>query len=162
MADNINNEKLDQYNDSLRESLNLSKMLSDNVVAWAGSMAKVDMEGRSTLSGLKEIGKDIQKTISLTDKLRAGKLKEKEVNLQIGKLQQDYNKYITETQNGINSINSLTQRQVDLQREISNNETKKLLIADATIAIPPTIAIAATPKVRADIAAVEPIASNPA
>ena len=43
MADNINNEKLDQYNDSLRDSLNLSKLLSDNIVAWAGSMAKVDM-----------------------------------------------------------------------------------------------------------------------
>lgn len=126
MADNINNEKLDQYNDSLRESLNLSKMLSDNVVALAGSMAKLSMEGRSTLSGLKEIGKDIQKTISLTDKLRAGKLKEKEVNLQIGKLQQDYNKYITETQNGINSINTLTQRQVDLQAEIAREETSNL------------------------------------
>jgi beta-phosphoglucomutase-like phosphatase (HAD superfamily) len=122
MADNINNEKLDQYNDSLRESLNLSKLLSDNIVALAGSMARVDMAGRSTLSGLKEIGKDIQKTIGLTDKLNSGKLKEKEVSLQIAKLQQDYNKYISDTENGINNINNLTQRQLDLQTEIAREE----------------------------------------
>jgi oligoribonuclease (3'-5' exoribonuclease) len=113
MADNINNENLEKYNDSLRESSNLAKLLSDNIVALYGSMAKVDMAGRSTLSGLKEIGKDIQKTIGLTDKLRAGKLKEKEVTLQIAKLQQDYNKYIEDTQNGINNINSLTQKQIN-------------------------------------------------
>jgi hypothetical protein len=126
MADNINNEKLDQYNDSLRESLDLSKMLSSNIVALAGSMAKVNLEGLKTLSDLKEIGKDIQKTINLTDKLRAGKLKEKEVNFQIAKLQEDYNRYISDTENGINNINTLTQRQVDLQAEIAREETSNL------------------------------------
>jgi hypothetical protein len=126
MADNINNEKLDQYNDSLRESLDLSKMLSSNIVALAGSMAKVNMEGLKTLSGLKEIGKDIQKTINLTDKLRAGKLKEKEVNFQIAKLQEDYNRYISDTENGLNNIYSITQRQADLQQQISDDANKKL------------------------------------
>jgi hypothetical protein len=126
MADNINNEKLDQYNDSLRESLNLSKLLSDNIVALAGSMAKVDMAGRTTLSGLKEIGKDIQKTIGLTDKLRAGKLKEKEVTNQIAKLQQDYNKYISDTINNVNNINTLTDRYIQLQDEIEDNDNKIL------------------------------------
>jgi hypothetical protein len=126
MADNINNENLEKYNDSLRESSNLAKLLSDNIVALAGSMAKVDMAGRTTLSGLKEIGKDIQKTIGLTDKLRAGKLKEKEVTNQIAKLQQDYNKYISDTINNVNNINTLTDRYIQLQDEIEDNDNKIL------------------------------------
>jgi hypothetical protein len=126
MATDVNNDELNQYNDSLRDSLNLSKMLSDNVVALAGSMAKVSMEGRSTLSGLKEIGKDIQKTIALTDKLRAGKLKEKEVNFQIAKLQETYIRYQAETASGANNILSMYQRSLEIQRDIATNDNKKL------------------------------------
>lgn len=121
MATDVNNDELNKYNDSLRESINLSKTLSDNILAIAGRMANLTMEERRTRSALSDINKSIKDTLKLSDKLVHGKLKQNEIETQIKKLQDDYATYINETVNDLNNINQLYQKQSDLSQDITNN-----------------------------------------
>ena len=125
MATDVNNDQLNQYNDSLRDSINLSKILSDNVLAIAGRMARLTMEEHRTRSALSDINKSIKDTLKLSDKLVQGKLKQNEIETQIKRLQDNYSTYINETVNGLNNINELYQKQSDLSQDITNNLTKQ-------------------------------------
>jgi uncharacterized coiled-coil DUF342 family protein len=128
MAINTNNDELNQYNDLLRDSINYSKQLSDNILALAGRMSLVSIEGRRTRAALSDINKNISKTLQLSDKLNQGKLKQKDIEDQITKLQNDYNTYINETVNGLNNINELYQNQSDLGNDITANLNKQATI----------------------------------
>jgi hypothetical protein len=114
MAITTNNDELNKYNDLLRESINYSKQLSDNVLALAGRMARMTMSARATRSAMADINRDISKTLQLSDKLNQGKLKQKEIDTQITKLTNTYQKYIDETAAGVNSINATKQQEINL------------------------------------------------
>jgi len=94
MADQFDNEALNEYNDNLREALNYSRQLSENVLKLAGRMANLTAEARMTRRLTSELESDIKKTITLTDKLYAGKLKEREAQKQLNQLQNKYDKFI--------------------------------------------------------------------
>lgn len=127
MADNTPNKKdikdaqeaLDQYNDALRESSDLAKIISNNIALLAGGMNRVGLAGRSTVGDLKEYGKALSKTIDLSAKLTSGKLKEKEATDQINKLQAAYKKYITEANEQNSYITQNKKAQENLEKELS-------------------------------------------
>jgi hypothetical protein len=94
MADNFNREELENYNDNLREAVNYSRQLSENILKLAGRMANLSAEARMTRRLTSELESDIKKTITLTDKLYAGKLKEREAQRQLNQLSEKYRKYV--------------------------------------------------------------------
>lgn len=128
MADNTPNKKdiqdaqeaLDQYNDALRESSDLAKIISNNIALLAGGMNRVGLKGRSIVGDLKEYGKALNKTVDLSAKLASGKLKEKEVTDQINKLQAAANKYLEDADKRNSYIKQNKKAQRDLQKEINN------------------------------------------
>ena len=119
MAVGTNNDELNQYNDLLRESINYSKQLSDNILALAGRMANLSIAARATRSAMTDINADIKNTLKLSDKLNQGKLKQKDIETQITKITNTYAKYIDETNNNINNINEVYQKQRDLLVDIN-------------------------------------------
>jgi len=124
MAVGTNNDELNQYNDLLRESINYSKQLSDNVLALAGRMSKLSIAARATRSAMTDINADIKNTLKLSDKLNQGKLKQKDIETQITKITNTYAKYIEETNNGINNIQDTYQKRLSLLVD-STAEIKK-------------------------------------
>jgi len=125
MAINTSNDDLNEYNDSLRESINLSKMISDNILAMAGRMSSLSLEGRATRSALSDINASIKNTLKLSDKLVQGKLKQKDIDTQIKKLQDDYATYVNETLSGLNNIEKIRQQSLDLEIEINKEYLKQ-------------------------------------
>jgi hypothetical protein len=135
MAVGTNNDELNQYNDLLRESINYSKQLSDNILALAGRMSKLSIAARATRSAMTDINADIKNTLKLSDKLNQGKLKQKDIEDQILKIQNTYAKYIEETNNNINNIQDTYQKRlsllVDITAEINKQNTLQTDIANS-------------------------------
>jgi hypothetical protein len=123
MADQFDKDALNDYNDSLRETLNYSRQLSENVLRLAGRMANLTQEARMTRRLTSELESDVKKTIGLTDKLYAGKLKEKEAQNQLNQLQNKYQKYITDAANSSSDLGiylaEVNQKQLDYQTRIN-------------------------------------------
>ena len=130
MADNTPNKKdiqdaqnsLNDFNDALKESVDLAKIISNNIALLSGGMNKVGKEGRTIVNDLKEYSKELNKTATLSDKLATGKLKEKEVTTQIGKLQDAANKYLEDA----NKRNSLINQNKKVQRKLEEEIAEKL------------------------------------
>lgn len=124
MADQFNREELDNYNDALRETLNYSRQLSENVLKLAGRMANLTNEARMTRRLTSELESDIKKTILLTDKLYAGKLREREAQRQLNQLQNKYQKYITDAADNTTELGRYleqnAQNQLQYQQELIN------------------------------------------
>jgi len=142
MAENTPNKKdiqdaqsaLDQYNDALKESVDLAKIISNNIALLAGGMNRVGKQGRTIVSDLKEYSKELGKTINLSDKLAAGKLKEKEVTDQIGKLQAAANKYLEDASKRNSLINQNKRAQKRLEEEIAERlKTQNALTDEAEV-----------------------------
>ena len=125
MAVGTNNDELNQYNDLLRESINYSKQLSDNILALAGRMSNLSIAARATRSAMTDINADIKNTLKLSDKLNQGKLKQKDIEDQILKITNTYNKYIEETNNGVNNIQEVYKQSLTLQRDITAEVNKQ-------------------------------------
>jgi hypothetical protein len=123
MADQFDKDTLNDYNDSLRETLNYSRQLSENVLRLAGRMSMLSQEARMTRRLTSELESDIRKTVTLTDKLYAGKLKEKEAQNQLNQLQNKYQKYITDAADASSQLGQyladVNQKQLDYQTRIN-------------------------------------------
>jgi hypothetical protein len=127
MADNTQDlkdstEQLGDFNRALQDSINLSKQISTNIAALAGGMRNVDIESRAIIADLNDYQKSLGKTISLTEKLATGKLKEKEVTSQINILKDKYDKYINDSVKVGNYIANNLVRQQNLEKEITKNK----------------------------------------
>ena len=110
MADQVNKEALNEYNDLLRDSINLSRQLSDNVLMLAGRSAKLTLEARTTRELTRDIESETRKTIGLTDKLLAGKLKVNDAVTQLNTLQQKYTKYVNDSKDETTELGSFLKK----------------------------------------------------
>ena len=117
-------EALNDYNDKLRESINLSRIISDNIAMLAGGMNKVGKEGRDLITDLNIYSKSLTKTINLSDKLASGKLKEKEVTEQLATIAAKYQQLQDESVKQGGYIQTNLSKQATLQREINDGEIK--------------------------------------
>ena len=74
-------------------SISLTKILSDEFTKYGKSLRVLTKEDQYLIDRTKDLNKEYKNTLSLSDKLAAGKLKEKDVTLQINKLQEEYARY---------------------------------------------------------------------
>jgi hypothetical protein len=131
MADNTQDlkdstEQLGNFNRALQDSINLSKQISANIASLAGGMNNVSIEGKSLITELSDYQKSLIKTVSLTEKLATGKLKEKEVTNQLKILQNQYTKYLDDSVKVGSYIEQNLVKQQNLESEITDK--KKLQI----------------------------------
>jgi hypothetical protein len=124
MADQFDTGALNEYNDNLREAVNFSRQLSENVLLLSKRMALLSPEARMTRRLVGELESELKKTIGLTDKLYAGKLKEKEAQNQLNQLQNKYQKYIDDAANSSSKLGQYleknTQDQISKQIHLNN------------------------------------------
>lgn len=134
MADNFNREELEDYNDNLREAVNYSRQLSENILKLAGRMANLSSEARMTRRLTSELESDIKKTITLTDKLYAGKLKERDAQRQLTQLENKYSKYIKDAADKTTELGKYlaqnAQNQIKHQTHLNNLLQGELAIKD--------------------------------
>jgi hypothetical protein len=116
------NEELNKYNRALQESINLAKLISSNIAALAGGMDNVSKKGKTIVTDLNDYQKSLSKTVSLTEKLSTGKLKEKEVTDQIASLQQKYNTYLEDSRKRSGYFVENRKRQRELEKEIGDKK----------------------------------------
>jgi len=118
MADQFDTGALNEYNDNLREAVNFSRQLSENVLLLSKRMALLTPEARMTRRLIGELESELKKTITLTDKLYAGKLKEKEAQRQLTQLTNKYDKYIQDAANSTTELGKYLEK--NAQDQISN------------------------------------------
>jgi hypothetical protein len=118
--------ELENFNDSLRESISLSRVLSDNIQSFAKKLGGVNVEDRKLIDNTKQLNKAISSTLSLTDKLNAGKLKQADIDKQITELSSLKNKYFEEALDKNSRINQAYQLQDKLQKEIAEKEQTQI------------------------------------
>jgi len=118
--------ELENFNDSLRESISLSRVLSDNIQSFAKKLGGVNAEDRKLIDNTKQLNKAISSTLSLTDKLNAGKLKQADIDKQITELSSLKNKYFEEALDKNSRINQAYQLQDKLQKEIAEKEQTQI------------------------------------
>lgn len=128
MADQFDNAALNEYNDNLREAVNFSRQLSENVLLLSKRMALLSPEARMTRRLIGELESELKKTITLTDKLYAGKLKEKEAQRQLGQLTEKYNKYIKDSKDNTTDLGKYLEQ--NAQDQISNQTHLNNLLQD--------------------------------
>lgn len=134
MADQLDTGALNEYNDNLREAVNFSRQLSENVLLLSRRMALLPPEARMTRRLVGELESELKKTITLTDKLYAGKLKEKEAQRQLSQLTAKYNKYIEDSTDTTKELGIYlaqnAQKQIDDQNRLNNLLQDELDIKD--------------------------------
>jgi hypothetical protein len=118
--------ELDNFNDSLRESISLSRVLSDNIQSFAKKLGGVNVEDRKLIDNTKQLNKAISSTLSLTDKLNAGKLKQADIDKQIKELATLKDKYLKEALDKNSRIYQAYQLQDKLQKEIAEKEQTQI------------------------------------
>ena len=118
--------ELDNFNDSLRDSISLSRVLSDNIQSFAKKLGGVNVEDRKLIDNTKQLNKALNTTLNLTDKLNAGKLKQSDIDKQIKELTTLKNKYLEEALNKNSRINQAYELQDKLQKEIAGKEQTQI------------------------------------
>jgi hypothetical protein len=134
MADQFDTGALNEYNDNLREAVNFSRQLSENVLLLSKRMALLTPEARMTRRLIGELESELKKTITLTDKLYTGKLKEKEAQNQLLQLQNKYQKYIDDAANNTSELGKYLEKnaqdQISSQNHLNNLLQGELALKD--------------------------------
>ena len=118
--------ELENFNDSLRDSISLSRVLSDNIQSFAKKLGGVNVEDRKLIDNTKQLNKAISNTLNLTDKLNAGKLKQSDIDKQITELSRLKDKYLKEALDKNSRINQAYELQDKLQKEIAGKEQTQI------------------------------------
>ena len=118
--------ELDKFNDALRDSISLSRVLSDNIQSFAKKLGGVNVEDRKLIDSTKLLNKTLNNTLSLNDKLNAGKLKQVDIDKQLTTLANIQNKYSAEALDKSSRVNQAFQLQDKLQKEIAQQEQTRI------------------------------------
>lgn len=118
--------ELDKFNDALRDSISLSRVLSDNIQSFAKKLGGVNVEDRKLIDSTKLLNKTLNNTLSLNDKLNAGKLKQVDIDKQLANLESIKDKYLKEAIDKSSRVNQAVQLQDKLQKEIAQQEQTRI------------------------------------
>jgi hypothetical protein len=127
-ADDIkkSQEALNEYNESLRDSISLTRVLSDAIQSMAKRLGGVNAEDRKLIDTTKDLNKALSNTLGLTDKLYSGKLKQKDVDLQLNKLQETRRRLEAEALDANSRISQAKIKQINLSAEINKGTQTQL------------------------------------
>jgi F0F1-type ATP synthase assembly protein I len=133
MTENTPNDKdiqkakltLDEYNESLKGSINLAKELAKQVEKLPQSLKFSIPANKNLVKTINEYKDALIATEKLSRKALTGKLKEKEVEEQINKLKTQYQKYINENANSFKETGRFLLKEKKLQEEIQQLKSKE-------------------------------------
>lgn len=134
MADNTPNEKdiqdakvaLDNYNDALRESINLSKQLSNQVSKLPETLKFSEAANNNLIKWANNYESALKKTLALSERIKTGKVKEKEINNQINDLTKKYNEYLFQNEASFKNTGRFLLKQKSLKEDINNLEKEEI------------------------------------
>jgi len=134
MADNTPNKKdiqdtqeaLNQYNNALKESVNLAKQLSDQVSKLPSSLNLSTSANKKLIEEVDKYKQALESTEKLAKKVATGKAKQIDVEKQLQVLAQKYNDYITNSGKSFEKNNRFIAAQTALQKGLSRLEENKV------------------------------------
>jgi len=134
MADNTPNEKniqdakaaLDNYNEALRESINLSKQLSSQVSKLPETLKFSEAANNNLIKWANNYEGALKKTLTLSERIKTGKVKEKEVTDQINDLTKKYNEYLFQNEASFKNTGRFLLKQKSLKEDINNLEKEEI------------------------------------
>ncbi len=134
MADNTPNEKevksakaaLDGYNDALQDSINLAKQLSSQVSKLPESLKFSEAANNNLIKWANNYEKSLKKTLALSERIKTGKVKEKEINDQINDLTKKYNEYLFQNEASFKNTGRFLLKQKSLKEDINNLEKEEI------------------------------------
>ena len=133
MANNINNqdlqdnnEELNRFNDSLRESLDLSRSLSKNVKSVTDALKLSKGANSELYADLSRYNTALAKTNNLSQRLVNGRVTQREVSKAISDIERTYAKYIERNNKSFGERGRFTIRQKSLQEDLNKLEDKEI------------------------------------
>jgi hypothetical protein len=130
-----NNEELNRFNDSLKESIDLSRSLSRNIKSVTDELKLSKGANSELYNDLGRYNDALSKTIGLSKKLADGRLKVKDVEKSIAEIGQTYADYMARNNKSFEARGRFTLRQKNLQAELLKLEDeeidRRLRIGDA-------------------------------
>ena len=130
-----NNEELNRFNDSLKESIDLSRSLSRNIKSVTDELKLSKGANSELYNDLGRYNDALSKTIGLSKKLADGRLKVKDVEKSIANIGQTYADYMARNNKSFEARGRFTLRQKNLQAELLKLEDeeidRRLRIGDA-------------------------------
>ena len=134
MADNTPNENevksakaaLDSYNDALQDSINLAKQLSSQVSKLPESLKFSEAANNNLIKWANNYEKSLKKTLALSERVKTGKIKEKEINDQINDITKKYNEYLFQNEASFKNTGRFLLKQKSLKEDINNLEKEEI------------------------------------
>jgi myosin heavy subunit len=133
MADNINkqdlqdsNGELNRFNDSLRESIDLSRSLSKNVKSVTDALKLSKGANSELYADLSKYNDALKQAQSLSKRLLTGRVKEQEVSDALKNIEKTYGEYMTRNNKSFGERGRFTIRQKSLQEELNKLADKEV------------------------------------
>ena len=133
MADNVNKQdlqdntgELNKFNDSLRESIDLSRSLSKNVKSVTDALKLSKGANSELYADLGKYNDALKQAQSLSKRLLTGRVKELEVSTALTNIQKTYGDYIARNNKSFGERGRFTIRQKSLQEELNKLADKEV------------------------------------
>jgi len=133
MADNINKqdlqdntEEINRFNDSLRESIDLSRSLSKNVKSVTDALKLSKGANSELYADLSKYNDALKQAQSLSKRLLTGRVKEQEVSDALKNIEKTYGEYMTRNNKSFGERGRFTIRQKSLQEELNKLADKEV------------------------------------
>jgi hypothetical protein len=133
MADNINKQdlqdntgELNRFNDSLRESIDLSRSLSKNVKSVTDALKLSKGANSELYADLSKYNDALKQAQSLSKRLLTGRVKEQEVSDALKNIEKTYGEYMTRNNKSFGERGRFTIRQKSLQEELNKLADKEV------------------------------------
>jgi hypothetical protein len=133
MADNVNKQdlqdntgELNRFNDSLRESIDLSRSLSKNVKSVTDALKLSKGANSELYADLSKYNDALKQAQNLSKRLLTGRVKEQEVSEALRNIEKTYGEYMTRNNKSFGERGRFTLRQKDLQEELNKLADKEV------------------------------------
>jgi hypothetical protein len=133
MADNVNKQdlqdntgELNRFNDSLRESIDLSRSLSKNVKSVTDALKLSKGANSELYADLSKYNDALKQAQSLSKRLLTGRVKEQEVSDALKNIEKTYGEYMTRNNKSFGERGRFTIRQKSLQEELNKLADKEV------------------------------------
>ena len=132
MADNVNKQdlqdntgELNRFNDSLRESIDLSRSLSKNVKSVTDALKLSKGANSELYADLSKYNDALKQAQNLSKRLLTGRVKEQEVSEALKNIEKTYGEYMTRNNKSFGERGRFTIRQKNLQEELNKLADKE-------------------------------------
>jgi hypothetical protein len=133
MADNVNKQdlqdntgELNRFNDSLRESIDLSRSLSKNVKSVTDALKLSKGANSELYADLSKYNDALKQAQNLSKRLLTGRVKEQEVSEALRNIEKTYGEYMTRNNKSFGERGRFTIRQKNLQEELNKLADKEV------------------------------------